>query len=33
MLPAVDVPTWVLRGLIITLVLGFVPLLIFSWVF
>ena len=32
-LPAFDVPGWVLRGLIITLVFGFVPALIFSWVF
>jgi hypothetical protein len=33
MLPAFDVPSWALRGLIITLALGFVPALIFSWVF
>ena len=33
MLPAFDVPSWALRGLIITLALGFVPVLIFSWVF
>jgi TolB-like protein len=32
-LPAFDVPSWALRGLIITLVLGFFPALIFSWVF
>ena len=32
-LPTFDVPSWALRGLIITLVLGFVPALIFSWVF
>ena len=32
-LPTFDVPSWVLRGLIITLALGFVPALIFSWVF
>ena len=31
--PAFDVPGWALRGLIITLVLGFIPALIFSWVF
>jgi TolB-like protein len=31
--PAFDVPGWVLRALIIVLVLGFVPALIFSWVF
>ena len=33
MLPAFDVPAWALRGLIITLALGFTPALIFSWVF
>src|SRR5476649_2021857 len=33
MLPAFDVPSWALRGLIITLALGFIPALIFSWVF
>ncbi len=32
-LPTFDVPGWALRGLIITLALGFVPALIFSWVF
>ena len=32
-LPTFDVPAWVLRGLIITLALGFIPALIFSWVF
>src|SRR3954453_5092275 len=32
-LPTFDVPSWALRGLIITLELGFVPALIFSWVF
>jgi len=32
-LPAFDVPSWALRGLIITLALGFIPALIFSWVF
>ena len=32
-LPAFDVPGWVLRGLIIMLALGFIPTLIFSWVF
>ncbi len=31
--PAFDVPGWALRGLIITLVLGFIPAMIFSWVF
>ena len=33
MLPAFDAPTWVLRGLIITLAVCFVPALIFSWIF
>src|SRR5437763_10550142 len=32
-LPTFDVPTWALRGLIISLALGFVPALIFSWIF
>ena len=32
-LPAFDVPGWVLRALIILLALGFIPALIFSWVF
>ena len=32
-LPTFDVPTWALRGLIVTLALGFVPALIFSWIF
>lgn len=32
-LPAFDVSSWALRGLIITLALGFIPALIFSWVF
>src|SRR5712691_5222474 len=32
-LPTFDVPSWALRGLIITLGLGFIPALIFSWVF
>ncbi|HEY2396551.1 MAG TPA: hypothetical protein VGH81_11315 [Rudaea sp.] len=32
-LPAFEVPAWALRGLIIVLVLGFVPALIFAWVF
>ena len=32
-LPTFEVPSWVLRGLIITLALGFVPALIVSWVF
>jgi TolB-like protein/Tfp pilus assembly protein PilF len=33
LLPAFDVPRWALRGLIVTLALGFVPAVIFSWVF
>jgi len=32
-LPVFDVPAWALRGLIITLALGFIPALIFSWIF
>ncbi len=32
-LPAFDVPDWVLRATIILLAIGFVPALIFSWVF
>lgn len=32
-LPTFDVPSWALRSLIITLALGFIPTLIFSWVF
>ena len=32
-LPAFDVPGWVLRGLIVVLVIGFVPALVFAWVF
>lgn len=31
--PAFDVPGWALRGLIIILALGFIPALIFSWIF
>src|SRR5436190_15788381 len=33
LLPAFDVPSWALRGLIITLALGFIPAVIFSWFF
>ena len=33
LLPAFDVPSWALRGLIIVLALGFIPALIFSWVY
>jgi len=32
-LPVFDVPSWVLRALIIVLVVGFLPALIFSWIF
>ncbi|MBK7146966.1 MAG: hypothetical protein IPH76_17920 [Xanthomonadales bacterium] len=31
-LPAFDVPGWVLRAIIIVLALGFLPALVFSWV-
>ncbi len=31
--PTFDVPTWALRGLITIVALGFIPTLIFSWVF
>ena len=33
LLPAFDVPSWALRGLIVTLALGFIPAVIFSWAF
>jgi TolB-like protein/Tfp pilus assembly protein PilF len=33
LLPAFNAPSWALRGLIITLALGFIPAVIFSWVF
>ena len=33
LLPAFDVPGWVLRATIILLAIGFIPALIFSWVF
>jgi TolB-like protein/Tfp pilus assembly protein PilF len=33
LLPAFDVPSWALRGMIVTLALGFIPAVIFSWVF
>ena len=33
LLPVFDAPAWALRGLIIILALGFVPALVFSWVF
>src|ERR1035437_4704909 len=32
-LPTFDVPSWVMRILIIVLMLGLIPALIFSWVF
>ena len=32
-LPAFDGPAWVLRAVIVALVLGFVPALVFAWVF
>ena len=32
-LPTFDVPSWALRGLIIVVALGFIPTLVFSWVF
>ena len=31
--PAFGVPGWALRGLVVVLVLGFVPMLVFAWVF
>jgi TolB-like protein/Tfp pilus assembly protein PilF len=33
LLPAFDVPSWALRGLVIVLALGFVPALVAAWVF
>lgn len=33
MFPAFDVPGWALRALIIMLAIGFIPTLIFSWIF
>lgn len=33
MLPAFDAPSWLLRGLIVTLAICFVPALILSWIF
>lgn len=33
LLPAFDVPAWVLRATIILLAIGFVPALIFAWIF
>jgi adenylate cyclase len=31
--PAFDVPNWVLRAIVIVLALGFIPALVFSWLF
>jgi len=31
--PAFDLPAWALRGVIVVLAIGFVPALVFSWVF
>src|SRR5215475_2897364 len=33
LLPAFDAPGWALRGLIVTLAIGFIPAVIFSWIF
>jgi TolB-like protein len=33
LLPAFDVPGWVLRAVILLLAIGFIPALVFSWVF
>ncbi len=33
MLPAFEAPAWILRTIIVTLAVGFIPALIFSWVF
>jgi TolB-like protein len=33
LLPAFEAPSWALRGVIVTLAIGFIPALIFSWVF
>ena len=32
-LPAFDLPSWMLRAVIVVLVIGFLPVMIFSWVF
>jgi len=32
-LPAFDLPSWALRAVIVVLVIGFVPAMVFSWVF
>ena len=33
MLPIFDVPGWALQALVVVLALGFVPALVFAWVF
>jgi TolB-like protein len=33
LLPAFDVPDWVLRAIILVLAIGFVPALVFSWIY
>ncbi len=33
MLPAFEAPAWILRAIIVTLAVGFIPTLIFSWTF
>src|SRR3954463_4734830 len=33
LLPAFDAPSWALRTLVVSLAIGFIPALIFSWVF
>jgi TolB-like protein/Tfp pilus assembly protein PilF len=33
LLPAFDVPAWVLRAIIIVMALGFLPALVFAWIF
>src|SRR5262245_46206587 len=33
LLPAFEAPGWALRGLIVTLAIGFIPAMIFSWIF
>ena len=32
-LPAFEVPNWVMRGIVIVLALGFLPAMVFAWVF
>ena len=33
LLPAFDVPGWVLRAVIILLAIGFIPAVVFSWIY